>query len=406
MKKGLKALLTVLLILVLIPLLAAAGLVGWLSLTEFKPAERALLTRADALAGVETDGLAGCRPQAALRLQEGAQVSVLSWNIGYAGLGAGESFLLDGGEKLVSADEAAVERYLAGIGETLREQDCDLVLLQEVDRDCARTYGIDEAQRLAFGDSWSALNYSSPFVPNPNTLLIDSFGRIHSGLLTSSRYEIAAAERISLPCPFSWPLRAVNLKRCLLVTRLPIGDGGRELVLVNLHLEAYDDGEGKLAQTRQLMDFLAAEYAKGNCVVAGGDFNQVFPGALEVWPNAHPENWTPGALEEAWLPEGFRYVCDLTVPSCRLLNQPYDPSDTENTQHYVIDGFIVSANVAVLEAKGVDLGFADADHNPVRLRLRLGGAPSASAPDSGAAEIRTAAAVLPPEPCAQSWKRR
>ena len=52
----------------------------------------------------------------------------------------------------------------------------------------------------------------------------------------------------------------------------------REPVLVNLHLEAYDDGEGKIAQTNQLRDYIEDEYAKGNYVIAGGDFNQVFPG--------------------------------------------------------------------------------------------------------------------------------
>ena len=164
----------------------------------------------------------------------------------------------------------------------------------------------------------------------------------------------------------------MNLKRCLLVSYLPIEGSDAELVLVNLHLEAYDDGEGKIAQTKQLMDFLEEEYEKGNYVIAGGDFNQVFPGALEAYPNTHPENWIPGVLEESSLPEGFSFVYDLSVPSCRLLNQPYDPSDTANTQHYVIDGLIVSPNVTVEAAETLDLGFANSDHNPVRLAFTLG----------------------------------
>ena len=140
---------------------------------------------------------------------------------------------------------------------------------------------------------------------------------------------------------------------------------------MNLHLEAYDDGEGKLAQTRQLMDFLEAEYEKGNYVVAGGDFNQTFPGGLEACPMIDPSLWSPGVLEEASLPEGFSYACDLDTPSCRLLNQPYDPSDTEHTQYYIIDGFIVSPNVTVDAANTLDLGFENSDHNPVELRVTL-----------------------------------
>ena len=97
-----------------------------------------------------------------------------------------------------------------------------------------------------------AYNFNSLFVPYP----IPPIGHVESGLQTLSRAEIRTAERIALPCPFSWPIRIVNLKRCLLVSRLPLRGTDRELVLINLHLEAYDSGEGKEAQTRQLSTFM------------------------------------------------------------------------------------------------------------------------------------------------------
>ena len=77
------------------------------------------------------------------------------------------------------------------------------------------------------------------------------------------------------------------------------------------------------------------------------------------------------SLEEDMLAEGWRFAYDLSVPSCRLLNQPYDPADTENTQYYVIDGFILSPNVELLSVEGVDLDFADSDHNPVLTSVKL-----------------------------------
>ena len=78
-----------------------------------------------------------------------------------------------------------------------------------------------------------------------------------------------------------------------------------------------------------------------------------------------------GVLEESSLPEGFRYAFDTAVPTCRLLNQPYNPADTENTQYYVIDGFIVSPNVSVEAVETVDLGFENSDHNPVCMTVDL-----------------------------------
>ena len=354
MKKFLK----ILLLIVLVVVLALGALIGWLSATEYKPAS------IEALTALHNEAL----PKPA----EGEKLNILSWNIGYSGLGKGSDFVLDGGENMRAADKATVQQYLAGISDTVRGGNYDLVLLQEVDVNSTRTYSIDEAAALAFGDAYHALNYSCGFVPNPNTYFIDPMGKVNSGLMTCSNFEIARAERQSLPCPFSWPLRIVNLKRCLLVSYLPIEGSDKQLVLVNLHLEAYDDGEGKIAQTKQLMDFLEQEYGKGNYVIAGGDFNQVFPGALEAYPNTHPENWIPGVLEESSLPEGFSFVYDLSAPSCRLLNQPYDPSDAVNTQYYVIDGLIVSPNVSVETVETLDLGFENSDHNPVHLIVTLG----------------------------------
>ena len=350
-----KKVLNTLLCLLLIVVLAFGGLLGFLTVTEYRPAPTEELSFFD-------------MPEQPLpALREGQSLNILSWNIGYAGLGAECDFFMDGG-KGVSADRETVERYLSNMAGQIALGDYDAVMLQEVDVDSKRTFGIDESRPLSIGQSVFACNYSCPFVPIP----WPPMGKVHSGLMTSSEYRIDKAERISLPCPFSWPLRTANLKRCLLVSRLPIEGSDRELVLVNLHLEAYDDGEGKLAQTRQLTEFLAEEYGKGNYVIAGGDFNQTFPEVMAAYPMVNDSYWVPGTLENEALPQGFSFLYDLEVPSCRLLNQPYEPLDVAHTQYYVIDGFLVSPNVKLESVYALDLDFADSDHNPVNLRVRLG----------------------------------
>lgn len=111
-------------------------------------------------------------------------------------------------------------------------------------------------------------------------------------------------------------MRTANLKRCLLVSRYHIPDLDKELVVVNLHLEAYDDGEGKAAQTAMLFDILESEYAEGNYVIAGGDFNQTFPGTLDKWPIRAGEVWTPGVLEAESLPRaGAMYMTTARPPA-------------------------------------------------------------------------------------------
>ena len=347
-----KAILKFILILLLVVVIAVGGLLGWLTATEFSPAP--------------TESVEVGRPGEGGAVPTGEVLTVLNWNVGYAGLGRNEDFFMDGGKRSKPDKPDVVYAYLDGIMKTIREQAPDLVLLQEVDADSGRTYEIDERPYLEtdMDNTAFAMNYSCPFVPVP----WPPIGKVNSGLFTMARdLKIESAERISLPCPFSWPL----LKRCLLVSHLPVEGSDRELVLVNLHLEAYDDGEGKIAQTNQLRDFIEAEYAKGNYVIAGGDFNQVFPGSLDVYPNTHPENWEPGVLDEKLLPEGWTLAYDLTVPTCRLLNQPYDPADTVGTQYYVIDGLILSPNVKLGSAETVDAGFENSDHNPVKIAVTL-----------------------------------
>ena len=351
-----KLLKTVLIILGII-LLCAAAFILWLSVTEFKPGD---VSDVKIEANSEVSGLTPFLDE---------EFSVISWNIGYAGLGKDSDFFMDGGENVSSADQDTVNASLLGIYKTLYS-DADpatVFMLQEVDQNSTRTYGKNEVDALGINNSAYALNYSCKFVPYP----VPPIGRVNSGLLTTTIYDIDSAERISLPCPFKWPVSVANLKRCLLVSYLPISGTDSKLVIVNLHLEAYDDGEGKIAQTKQLREFIQSEYEKGNYVIAGGDFNQIFPGGLDKYPNTHTENWEPGQISDDIMPEGWTLAYDLETPSCRLLNQPYDASDTENTQYYVIDGFILSPNVELVSVKTLDEGFEYSDHNPVKLQVKL-----------------------------------
>lgn len=332
--------------------LALAGLIAYLSITEYKPEQ---VQAADRLVQSE-EGTA-----------VGTTVTVYTWNMGYAGLGKESDFFMDGGTMVDPPSQETVETNMAAIREFLRQNDADAWLIQEVDVNSARTEGMDQFAALTEavpGDGVFAYNYKCPFVPIP----LPPMGRMESGLATVTPHSIRDnAERISLPCPFSWPVRAANIKRCLLVTRLAVEGSDRELVLINLHLEAYESGEGRIAQTKQLLGLMQAEYEKGNYVIAGGDFNQTFPGALDAYPIRDPEKWTPGVLTDESLPEGWQYAFDDTNPTCRLLDQPY----CDDCQLYVIDGFILSPNVELTQVKTINLDFTHSDHNPVRLQVRL-----------------------------------
>jgi endonuclease/exonuclease/phosphatase family metal-dependent hydrolase len=329
---------------------------AWLVLNEYKPsAIETVLIKGNVLA----------------RVPSGQSLELFSWNIGYAALDAGQDFILDGGNGVRPHFQSVVENNIWAIQSFLASQAADFVFLQEVDVNSRRSYGVDQVDY--FTGSWQgtsafALNYFCKFIPYPFPRFL---GRVESGLLTlNTFYAGAQAERIALPTPFKWPVRLAQLKRCLLTERLPVEGSDRELVLVNLHLEAYDSGEGRDAQMNVLADFLKSEYAKGNYCVAGGDFNGNFPGAEENFPLKVTEHFLPGTVDSGLLGEDWTAAADITVPSARLLDKPYD-GVREGRQFYVIDGFLVSPNVKVDSVKTIDLDFRNSDHNPVILTFRL-----------------------------------
>lgn len=332
-------------------LLLLALLVAYLTITEYHPKDR---QAAEQLSMGNGNAISADK-----------QLTIYTWNIGYAGLDASADFSLDGGSSVNPAPED-VKQNLSAIKAFIASQPADAWLLQEVDVHSARTGYINELEAIAEAYPCSyalAYNYKCSFVPIP----LPPIGKVESGIATLTSGSLTdTPERISLPCPFSWPVSIANLKRCLLVTRLAVEGSSKEVVLLNLHLEAYDDGTGKIAQTKLLMEILQQEYEKGNYVIAGGDFNQTFPGVLDSYPVVG-DVWTPIVLEEGALPEGFHYAFDGDSPSCRLLNHPL----SEDSQVYVLDGFIVSPNVQVDQLETLELGFANSDHNPVKLQLTL-----------------------------------
>lgn len=328
-----------------------------LTITEFKP---------DQVMKVELAGTPGIET-----IREGDGLRILTWNAGYGSLGETADFFMDGGTHVRTASTDMVYANLDHINRVILDMEPDFILMQELDTDSTRSHHIDEpgymAQALDGYQYSMGINYKTLYVPYP----VPPIGKVESGIVTFSAYEVADSERISLPCPFSYPIRLANLKRCFLVDRIDLAGTDQQLVVVNLHLEAYDSGDGKLAQTKMLKEFLEGEAAKGNYVVAGGDFNQSFSNVdTSMYPSVSEELWTPGTIDVTAF-EGLTFASDNSSPSCRLLDRPYKGADKSSFQYYVIDGFIVSDNITINKIQTMDLGFYASDHNPIVMDITL-----------------------------------
>ncbi|MCI5856672.1 MAG: endonuclease [Agathobacter sp.] len=328
-----------------------------LSITEYKPED---------IEAVEVEG------NYSQTLAQGESIRVLTWNIGYGALGDNADFFMDGGSQVNTATAERVTDNMQSIAKSVQEISPDIAFFQEVDVDSKRSHYINEAQTLVDAlpgyQQAFATNYKCLYVPYP----LPTIGKVSGGIMTLSSFEVAGADRMQLPCPFSWPIRLANLKRCLLVERIPIENSEKELVIVNLHLEAYDDGEGKAMQTAILKEVLEKEAKAGNYVIAGGDFNQVFSEEdTSAYPITAEGLWEPGVINEDEFSNLLSFETDNSAPTCRSLDQPYENADKDHFQYYLIDGFIVSSNLQIDDVKTLDKNFEATDHNPVLLSVSL-----------------------------------
>lgn len=349
-------------ILIMLIAFGAFLLIG--TLKEWKPE---LIEKAE----IETNSLKDRDKPEKGMVKPNTSYTLLSYNIGYAGLDAGQDFFMDGGVGVMPSDKTTVENNLKGILGQVKDANPDFLLMQEVDRKSKRSYKIDE--RVFFddtlgGNSAYVDNYKSFYVPYP---LKKPIGAVRGGLYTNTSLDFTGAERISLPVPFNWPVRLFNLKRCLLVTEFPIENSDKKLVIINVHMEAYDDGEGKTAQTEALVEYAKKEYEAGNYIIAAGDWNQsFFQDNEKLAPPKNKDLWQPSKLTIPKDLSQWKLVFDKNVPSCRLNNQPYDAiSDT--TYYFAIDGGLVSPNVKIEQVMNLDEAFKFSDHNPVMITFSL-----------------------------------
>ncbi len=339
--------------------LVAALLFGYLTVTEYNPAatEPVEVTTDTSVSSFQV-------------IAPGDSISVMSWNIGYGALGDNADFFMDGGKSVNTADEARVRENLTNIADAVDNFRPTILMMQEVDLASTRSHRIDEqaflSNLLAPSSQAFAINFKVDFIPYP----VPPIGKVQGGIMTFTDAEITSATREALPCPYTWPVRVGNLKRCLLISRIPLANTDKELVMINLHLEAYDNGEGKIAQTKMLLSILKREAELGNYVIAGGDFNQTFSNVDTSKFPVQEGMWTPGIINRDDFSD-FVMLMDGDTPSCRSLDRAYAGSDPDTFQYYCIDGFILSGNVRA-DSYGVqDQGFVSTDHNPVILRATL-----------------------------------
>jgi len=324
------------------------------TLADYNPEEREVVFESSSPDTISTD----------------AYINVLSWNIGYCGLGEEMDFFFDGGEN-VRATRENTKKNMASIGKFLVQNDSiEFVLLQEVDISSKRSYHINQSVALTsllkYSNSFFAENYKSFFVPVPPT---EPMGKVLSGLLSINKFEPYLVERMDFPGSYPWPKKLFMLDRCFMVQRFALSNG-KSLLLINTHNSAFDGGVLKQQEMEYMKRFLLAEHDKGNYLLVGGDWNQNPPGFVDPSFNEKSgyENFHLSTISEDFMPEGWNWVYDPTIPTNRSNTSPYNEETTTTT---ILDSFLSSPNLSTIYSKTVDLHFKNSDHQPILCSVKF-----------------------------------
>ena len=205
-------------------------------------------------------------------------IKVMTWNIrfGVARL----DFFGDGCGDRAILSRSEVINGLEGIATKIKAEDPDIILMQEVDVQSKKTAYIDQAQWLldhtdmnygAYGSMWEA-----------QAILADGLGRVNTGNLILSKWELKEAERYQLPLRGDQDglTQYFYLRRNVIKAKVTMP--GTSFYAVNTHLTAFATDETKQKHIMGFKDVLDGITADGDNFVAGGDLNELPPNASKL----------------------------------------------------------------------------------------------------------------------------
>ena len=309
----------------------------------------------------------------------GKEYSITTYNIGFGAYNHDFSFFMDQGKMLngktvkgkqsKAASKDIVLTNTRGAIKEITNLNPDFAFFQEVDTNSTRSFRVNQFKMLQESLTKMASvhisNFHSAYLFYP---ILDPHGLVNSGIATFSKYKIDKVIRKSLEITDAFPSKFFDLDRCFSASYLKTNHDNY-LVIVNVHLSAYDEGGiYRKKQLQQLNSFLETEYQKGNYVVCSGDFNHDIANSMNLFETKQEKPEWVYVLNNDDLNENFNFATNNNIPTCRSTDIPYE----KNVNYTVVlDGFIVSKNIDVRMIENIDTNFEYSDHNPVYMKFVL-----------------------------------
>ena len=238
-------------------------------------------------------------PESAPTVKAGQSLKVLTWNVQTM---SGKNYVFwsdlpnnDGPDEKPSPEDITLT--LSEAARIIKDENPDIILLQEIDKGAERTNYEDQFARLMellpsdYVCSTSAFDWKAAYVPHPRIR-----GGVGWQVAILSKYKINTAERHQLAVPPSSIIeKPFRIKPAILAAYLPMTGGG-EFVAMTVHLDLYVPGTyTKDVQLGQINQLLAGLDDAGVPWVIGGDFN-LLPfddAAFQRLPIEHQRSYNP-----------------------------------------------------------------------------------------------------------------
>ena len=192
--------------------------------------------------------------------------SILTYNIGYLS-GMTNNLPIAKPKELFDDNMAKV------LSET-KKVNPDIIAFQEIDYNASRSYHInqqEEIAKLGYGYRAQTINWDERYLPFPYWPIAMNFGKVVSGQSIISKYPLKEQQRIVLSRVADEPYYrdVFYLERLAQVVKVVLN--GKEVILINTHLEAFDKGtrEKQFEEVLKIFDTYKDTYP----TILLGDFN-------------------------------------------------------------------------------------------------------------------------------------
>jgi len=192
--------------------------------------------------------------------------SIVTYNIGYLS-GMTNNLAVESPKELFDDN-------LEIVTSEVKKLNPDIIAFQEIDFDASRSYHVnqeEEISKLGFNYRAQTINWDERYLPFPYWPISMHYGKVVSGQSIISKYPLKEQQRIVLERVADAPFHrdAFYLERLAQVVKVVLN--GKEVVLINIHLEAFEAA----TRVKQFEEVLAIfnTYKDTYPTILLGDFN-------------------------------------------------------------------------------------------------------------------------------------